>query len=420
MFLKNIFLLFISISISFSAYSQKEKCFADVLLQNKLEEDPSLSQKLEIQERQTQAFIKNYPSQLVTREVMTIPVVVHVVWEKIEQNISDEQIRSQIEVLNKDFRNNNSLSVAIPSEFNNLIADMEIEFCLASRDPDGKATNGITRTQTSFEFIVDEYASNNRRRIKHEFLGGHSAWDTKKYLNIWVGKYTPGTLGEGCFPGICSDAEDGIIVDPFVFGTKGTAANNTPNNMGRTTTHEVGHYFDLRHLWGSKLGDCDSDDMVADTPAQFFPTDGCPNHPKTTCSSNDLFMNYMDYTDDACMGMFSKGQKLRILATLNGARSGLLNSDGCETVSASYHPSLIGKLKLYPNPTKDFLTLDFAFDVKEELTIRLINLVGKVVYQTISSPKAILQINGTDFPLGIYFVRIESGGASVSRRVVIF
>ena len=419
MLIKKLLFLFILISFSFSAYSQKEKCFADVLLQKRLKEDPNLAQRLEIQERQTQNFIKNYSNQISSREVITIPVVVHIVWNKAEQNISEEQVRSQIEILNKDFRNNNPASAAIPNEFNNLIADIEIEFCLANRDPDGKATNGITRTQTAFEFIVDEYASNNRRRIKHDFLGGHSAWDTKKYLNIWVGKYTPGTLGEACFPGVCSDEEDGVIVDPFVFGTKGIAANNTPNNMGRTTTHEVGHYFDLRHLWGSKLGDCDSDDMVADTPPQFFPTDGCPNHPKTTCSSNDLFMNYMDYTDDACMGMFSKGQKLRILAALNGARSGLLSSDGCQTVSASYSPSLIGQLAIYPNPVNNILTVDFSFDIKEELTIRLINVLGKVVYQTRSSPKAIQQIDVSHFPSGMYFVRMESGGASVSKRVVV-
>ena len=399
-------------------FAQGEKCLASQKLKAALEQNPGLEQILELQERQTREFIANFKP-LQSRSIITIPVVVHVVWNKEEENISDEQILSQIDILNKDFRNDNPASAQIPDEFTDLIADPEIEFCLASQDPDGLPTNGITRTQTEFPFIVDEYAPGNRRRLKHDELGGKSSWDTKSYLNIWIGKYTPGTLGEGCFPNVCSPDEDGIIVDPFVFGTTGTAADNAPNNMGRTTTHEVGHYLNLSHIWGSELGSCVKDDFVEDTPPQFFPSDGCPNHPKNTCQTNDLFMNYMDYTDDACMGIFTKGQKMRMLSALNGPRQRLLFSNGCATPTSTQNALLEGKILLFPNPTRDIVNLQLNFTATGELTLSLINTLGQTLQQFKTPSNSNIQLSLSNYPKGMYFIQIAAKGRIQSKRIII-
>lgn len=182
-----------------------------------------------------------------TRSTMDIPVVFHVVWNTDEENISDEQILSQLEVLNRDFRRTNNSAGLIPSLFQSLAADMELNFCLARRSPDGASTNGILRRQTSFPFMGDRIA-NGRKSVCYTAEGGSDAWDTGRYVNVWVARrqFFP---AEASFPGMGAAAEDGIIISPPFVGTTGSAASNQPYHLGRTLTHELGHYFNLYHLW---------------------------------------------------------------------------------------------------------------------------------------------------------------------------
>jgi hypothetical protein len=255
-------------------------------------------------------------------------VVVHVVYYTTTQNISNTQIQSQITVLNNDFRRLNADRTNTPSTFSSLAADIEVEFCLASFDPNGNATTGITRTQTS-KTIFDTQLND----CKYNSQGGKDAWNTSKYLNMWIvpslkSGTTTGILGYAQFPGTGIAATDGVVICHNYFGTSGTVT--APFNKGRTTTHEVGHWLNLRHIWGDQL--C-GDDLVSDTPTHRDKNFNCPSHPKSnTCgTSAEMFMNYMDYVDDACMNMFSNGQKLRMRALFNagGARVGLLTSTGC-------------------------------------------------------------------------------------------
>jgi hypothetical protein len=248
----------------------------------------------------------------------TIPVVVHVLHRGGPENISDDQIKSQIDVLNADFRMKNADIASVPAPFKPSAADAMIEFALASLDPNGQPTNGITRTRTS----VPEFSSDNAMKFTSE--GGHDAWDTTRFLNIWVcpeimdGPRT--LLGYAQFPGGLP-ATDGVALIHNAFGTKGTAA--APFNRGRTATHEVGHWLDLYHIWGDAVG-CSTDDHVADTPVQDRENFGAPAFPHVSCSNaphGDMFMNYMDYVDDRAMFMFSQGQVARMQATLAGPRS---------------------------------------------------------------------------------------------------
>lgn len=254
--------------------------------------------------------------------VYNIPVVVHVVYSSSAMNITDAQVRSQIDVLNEDFRRLNADKSNTPSAHAAVAADVEINFCLATVDPNGNATTGITRTSTTVSSFSDNDA------VKYTSSGGKDAWNTSKYLNLWCCNLGTSLLGYAQFPGGPA-ATDGVVINYRYFGRG--YASVAPFNKGRTGTHEVGHWLNLRHIWGD--ASC-GNDYVTDTPTQQTSNYGCPSYPRTTCSNGsagDQFMNYMDYTDDACMNMFSAGQKTRMRALFasTGARYSLLSSGGC-------------------------------------------------------------------------------------------
>ncbi|HUR54237.1 MAG TPA: zinc metalloprotease [Gemmataceae bacterium] len=254
-----------------------------------------------------------------------IPVVVHVIHNLTRpgEKISEAQVKSQIAVLNKDFRGTNPDKSKVPDVFKGLVADANIEFVLATKDPNGNATTGITFTATTKKSFSDR---NNP--VKAKTTGGANAWNTKKYLNIWVCTLATGPtgqlLGYAQFPGGPTKT-DGVVILNTAFGTTGSAA--APFNLGRTTTHEVGHYLNLRHIWGDD-GDCSGSDFVDDTPNCETANGGKPTFPKISCSNGpngDMFMNYMDYTDDDAMFMFTPGQVARMHATLDGPRKALVS-----------------------------------------------------------------------------------------------
>ena len=280
-------------------------------------EDPNYAARMEAIEAFTQEYIANEAGG--TRTVVTIPTVVHVVYNTASENISDAQVLSQLEVLNEDFRRLNADASSTLAEFVGVAADCEIEFCLATTDPNGNPTTGITRTSTTkTSFTTDD-------KVKYTSQGGHDAWDRNSYLNLWVCDLGSGLLGYAQFPGGAA-ATDGVVCDYQAFGNTGAAA--APFNLGRTATHEVGHWLNLRHIWGD--GGCGVDDFCADTPASDGPNYGC-NLGTISCGTKDMVQNYMDYTDDDCMNIFTQDQKSRMQAVLapGGARYSLLSSDGC-------------------------------------------------------------------------------------------
>ncbi|MCL4129854.1 UNVERIFIED_CONTAM: hypothetical protein GTU68_065460 [Idotea baltica] len=289
-------------------------------LEQQIQNDPGLVERMEQIERFTQSYALQYPDGG-TRAVVTIPVVVHVVYRTSTENISDAQIQSQIDVLNADFRRLNSDADNVWSQ----AADAEIEFCLATVDPCGRSTNGITRTVTT----TSGFGKSNS--LKSDDLGGKDAWPADEYMNLWVCNIGGGTLGYAQFPGGAA-ATDGVVIDYRYMGTSGTAT--APFDLGRTGTHEVGHYLNLRHIWGD--GGCGVDDFISDTPDSDAENYGCAiGH--VSCMTTDMVQNYMDYSDDACMNLFTSGQKTRMKALFGagGSRVGLLTSNGCGTPNDS-------------------------------------------------------------------------------------
>jgi hypothetical protein len=246
-----------------------------------------------------------------------IGVVVHVVYNTASENISDKQIASQIAVLNRDYQATNPDRRKTPVAWKGLVSNPMVQFQLATKTPTGKPTTGITRTRTTKVSFEDDDA------VKASSLGGVNPWPTDKYLNIWVCTLARGLLGYAQFPG-GPKKTDGVVILNTAFGVGGST--KAPYHKGRTTTHEVGHYLNLRHIWGD-TEDCSGGDYVADTPNAGLPNYGKPRFPHISCVNGphgDMFMNYMDYVDDDSMFMFTTGQVQRMHVTLEGPRRKLV------------------------------------------------------------------------------------------------
>ena len=298
-----------------------EKCYSMKMLNKQLDANPGLYQKMYNVEKHTRQFIAGKkpdrpgggngngnggggnggggsdPTPF--DETVNIPVYVYVVYANNSQNISDSQINSQITVLNNDFNDTNYNDV--PSEFRGVAADIDIQFTL---DP-----SNIDRRSNS----TASWGTNNAVKSEYPAVPG--------YLTIWVANIGNNILGYAQFPGGPAST-DGVVISPQYFGTNGTAA--APFDQGRTATHEVGHWLNLRHIWGD--GRCKQDDFVSDTPSSDRPNYGCPGS-VSHCRSRDMTMNYMDYTDDDCMYMFTIGQvdRMRALFASGGIREDLIN-----------------------------------------------------------------------------------------------
>lgn len=292
------------------------KCASHRLLKQKIKNNPGWAKKLEMIEAQTKNHIarekikkKKGKKTPAIQESLTlnIPVYVHIVYNSEQENISVQQIQSQIAVLNADYAGVNSEIKAnkVPSEFKSLVANTGISFSWN--------TSHIVRKKSSRTYwsTTDDVKFANR--------GGSDAYRPAEYLNIWICNIGGGDLAYAQFPG-GAPASDGIVISPQFVGTTGYL--QAPFNKGRTLTHEIGHWLNLKHIWGD--GDCSADDGVADTPPSDRPNYGCPAYPTLHCSANNMSMNFMDYSDDACMYMFTPGQRSRMHALFSesGARAG--------------------------------------------------------------------------------------------------
>ena len=296
----------------------RRMCGASEAHQRLCECDPGFRARRTQIHLQAETFLTNgrAAKSMESDQIRTLPVVVHVVYHTAAENISDAQIASQIEALNRDFSAGNADKTATPVPWTGLIVDSKIRFALATKNPKGKKTNGITRTKTK------KTSFSSQDEVKSKATGGVNAWPTDKYLNLWVCALGERLLGYAQFPG-GPPATDGVVILNTAFGTVGTAA--VPFNLGRTVVHEVGHWLNLNHIWGD-TNDCSGTDHISDTPHAKLPNFGKPAFPHVTCANGpngDMFVNYMDYVDDAAMVMFTNGQVARMHATLIGPRSAI-------------------------------------------------------------------------------------------------
>jgi hypothetical protein len=358
-------------------------------------------------------------NRLFAEYIIRIPVIVHIIYSDASQNISEAQVKSQIDALNRDFRRLNADSINTPSSFKPLAADVQIEFALATADPAGRATNGIVRKATSVKYWqMDD-------KIKFKAQGGDDAWDSRYYLNIWVGN-TRSLLGYASTVGGPANT-DGLVINTTAFGTIGMSG---PYDKGRTAVHEAGHWLGLKHLWGDTY--C-GEDGIDDTPKQSGFTTSCPTGIRmSSCSPNtagDMYMNYMDFTNDACLNLFTKGQKehMRSLFDEGAPRYALLFSKGLnapwntntELILPEETPIVsTPQPKSYPNPAFGEMTLNFVNDAswigKE---IRLLNMSG-IVIQTIRINTNIQTVSLLGLKPGIYFMQGSNDTKKINQKFV--
>lgn len=318
---------------SSSISAQRPDCYTDDLFQQQLKENSAFEKERLKIEAQTRQFINSNQR---IEGVITIPIVFHIVHNGDNigegENISDDYILAQLQQLNHDFRRLNTDRSNTPQDFLGRAADVEIEFCLATIDPEGNATTGILRHQRT-------RASWTANRIDNT-LKPETIWNRDHYLNFYIVRFGGNdneTLGYAQFPG--GPAATDAVVCGFQYIGSLAVANAIGGNYGRgrTATHEVGHWLNLYHIWGD--GACAVDDEVTDTPNQDgenYTSSPCSYPGRNSCNDGggdlpDMFQNYMDYSDDACMNLYTTGQKnrMRALFDTNGARVSLLNSMGC-------------------------------------------------------------------------------------------
>lgn len=400
--------------VYYPAFAQINRCSTMEYHLMRSMEDPTYQGRIKAMEEIVLNAINNREVEA-GDPVIVIPVVVHVVYRVPVQNISDQQIFSQIDVLNEDFRKLNADTANTRSIFKGLAADARIEFCLAQRDPMGNATSGITRTATT----VNGFTGNND--VKFDSTGGKTGWPSDNYLNIWVCNLGGSNLGYSSFPGE-NPKLDGLVIGYRFFGTIGTA--QSPFNLGRTATHETGHWLGLRHVWAD-TPDCTLDDNAGDTPKATGPNYGCPVDTPNTCfdpPSNppDMFENFMDYTDDICMNMFTHGQKTLMTTTLNTVRSSILSSSSCFAVGVEeeYHSSLA--ITLSPNPVSDLLEIKLRGSIPEPYWIEVYSTSGVLVEKKLTF---IGKDNDFGLPVshlktGIYLLRIQGKEKSFGKLFI--
>lgn len=373
-------------------------------------------------------------------EILRIPVVVHIVYNTPEENISSDMVYTQIARLNRDYRRLNEDTADTRSVFKPIAADAGIEFYLAGTDPDGNPSGGITRTQTDRTDFTPDFFGGGLDDVKQSSLGGVDAWDTDKYLNIWVCDllgsggffsilgfaYPPATAPNWPANSAATDpAFEGVVVHYEVFGDGNPLAvgQMSVSDKGRTAVHEVGHYLGLRHIWGDALfGDgCAEDDGIDDTPNASANAQQQCNFSNNTCTDSpvdfpDMIENYMDYARDECMNLFTQGQINIMREMLTTARSGLL--DGSVEPSGVGSSILDYDVSMYPNPSSGMVQLQFASDL-ELRTVAVTDVKGSVVFQnTVSTAGGLVSID-LDLPAGSYVLRAEFDEGTVFKKLMI-
>lgn len=310
---------------------QKEKtgrCATVAVLQNALERNPALKTNFErsLQDVRQATVLRKQSTLRENGEPMYVPVVFHIVLQN-PNLVTDAQVLAQLDSLNKDFAGINADSTKIPAAFKALFGKGRIQFKLAQRTPNDEPSTGINRYVTTRSSYA--YTDNS---LKYTAQGGADAWDPSRYLNIWLTNISGGILGYATFPGGSVTAEQGVVV-LYRSLPGGTAA---PYNKGRTLTHETGHFFFLYHIWGDDDGACTGTDYIDETPNQADETGGCPSGVRTDdCTPQApgiMYQNFMDYTDDACMVMFTDEQDVRMETAFTMYRASLLTSNGADPV----------------------------------------------------------------------------------------
>jgi hypothetical protein len=369
-----------------------------------------------------------------------IPVVFHIILDSTQAaSIGgvagiEARLSSQMSALNADFAGTNADASKVPSVWTSIFARAGIRFGRAITDPNGNPTPGyeIRYVRASSSFNIDTFV----KGAKSYNRGGLDPWDNTRYLNVWIvniKSFSSGQiLGVTVMPGLpgSTTADIGIALNYLAFGVRSSPSDKYINgsDLGRTLTHEMGHFFSLWHIWGDDDGACPwdaggDDDGIADTPPQANQTYGVHSYPlydncsPASSSNGIMFMNYMDYSDDVCLYMFTREQSVR----MNGQVA-----TGGKLLSLTLHPELTGdsnrsdgvNVKVGPNPSKGVFNLLFNRDIDVLQSVRITDLNGKTVYLVQDQP-SLQQIDLSGYPRGMYFLELRFSRTTAVKKIVL-
>ncbi|MBS1780284.1 MAG: zinc-dependent metalloprotease [Bacteroidetes bacterium] len=445
-------------SLAFSggiASAQERICGTDIAIQHLIANNPQLESaytqyEADVKQRTAALEAQNTNAAQKTTATYNVPVVFHVVLSQAQideiggvSGIYD-RIASQIDVLNTCYtgQNYNTDKGKILTQFQPLFGNPNITFGIAHTDPNGGGTTGVEIKIAPATFTGFDVTDNN---IKKSSGGGFTTWDTK-YVNIWITHITTASnggqvLGYAYNPGLAQSMGDaslaGVVIDYLAFGRRSSIRQKFfgTADKGKTLVHELGHYFTLKHIWGDLPvggGTCDktqphSDDDVADTPPQKDANQStCPSGVKPNCTNSpggEMYMNYMDYVQDACMVMFSKGQVTRMQTEFTPAggsyqlqfNGGTLNwPTGISAVEAK------NTFDIVPNPSNGVFSINFANTTADLRAVTVVNMMGQSVKQiNTTEPANSLLIDMKGMPAGVYTVNCRFDEGIVTKKIVI-
>ncbi len=444
---KSLVLAAISGMVMTGSIAMAQKCAHDELIHAAIKGSAAKEAAYQQYEKELSDRVQAYEQQLsansaskTTASKYVIPVVFHVMLNQAQLDqiggVSGmyARIQTQLGVLNTDYNAQNTET--IPAAFASLKGNPDITFGLAHTDPTGKGTIGyelVIKPATFTGFDVGDGAA------KKTSLGGLDPWNNKKYLNIWIfnitGSQSGKVLGYAYNPALATNVIGdanlmGVCVDYLAYGRRTNLTQTFYGNAekGRTMVHELGHYFTLNHIWGNTpvgSGSCSDDDGVGDTPVQSDANQStCPTFPKANCvgaTPGEMFMNYMDYVNDACMSMFSKGQVTRMQADLNGSGGSATlpnNNNLLSWPTGIAATEMQENLTIAPNPSNGAFTITYHDYIK---SITIVNMLGQPVKQIAGNDQqsGAISVDMTGISKGIYTVQCQYMEGVVSRKIVI-
>lgn len=366
-----------------------------------------------IHERETNGQIHN-------RTDKYFPVVIHVVAIDPYQPVSLGQALNQLDILNEDFAGKGKNIDKLLSGFSSLVEDVGVHFCLATVDPDGQPTSGITFTHTDVRNIATKTELGGRIAIHYDGAGGKNIWDPSRYINIWVGEYGD-ILGSASFPGMSQFPEEiGLIMNIENFGSIGDSGQSGYFGRGHTLTHEMGHFFGLRHIWGSGVEyTCDDSDDIDDTPNASGPYYGCPSGEQISCGVSNMYQNFMDLTDDRCLAAFTHDQAVRMQAAIDEYYPELAVEGSCASDAESFN-HWFSDLQWAHDASSDKYIIYGSEDWAGRKDIEVFATDGKLVLSDVWDDQLtyLLDLNGVS--AGIYVVKISDDKNSHARKIAVY
>lgn len=429
--MKSFFTLLCCLLLSIATFAQanQRRCGTFNVIEYKQQQDPTYKQRVhDCFENAQRIVAAKKDSRAADDTVYKVRLVFHVLYNSEAENVPDSVIFSQVDVLNEDYRRLNADTDRTRAEFLPVAADAKIQFELATTDPDGNPTNGITRKPGNGSFFG--YSPfNDDMKVEP---GGTAPWPTDRYVNIWVCNvlggigilgysYPPSNAPNWPAGSSADSAKEGVVLHYPVVGRNFAAPIDATVTKGRSLTHELGHFFGLRHIWGDSTG-CTNDDGIADTP---FSSDASQQTCDTVINScpdapfdfHDMIENYMDYSDDRCLNMFTHGQVDIMRAMLQTSRAGVATAEiptGIKDQQQNF-----STVQVYPNPTTGIIYLNAQLKNGGSYSYEVFNAIGDKLVAESEVPSTINQriVNLSAQPAGIYFIKIASGSQVLVKKV---